>query len=127
MVELAQPSRWRRLSAWLISLLIAPAPVAGDPLPQTCAACGADCACPLDWEPEDSEHWWIRVRCGECGHAREIVLENAAAAHFEVHLAWQSAKIERALDVLDRERMAAEIELFVAALDVDLVDAGDFA
>ena len=106
---------------------MAPEPLVGSAPPQTCVACGADYACPMDWEPEDSQHWWIRVRCGECGHAREIVVDNATAAHFEVHLAWQSAKIERALDDLDRERMAAEIELFVVALDVDLVDAGDFA
>jgi hypothetical protein len=135
MPEDARRTRRHRISRWLLRVLIAfrgpvwcaaaAGPAADPPLP-TCAACQADCACPLDWEPEDSEHWWIRLRCGECGHVREVIAENADAARFERHLAWQTSKIERALARLDRERMAAEIEQFVAALAGDLVDAGDF-
>jgi hypothetical protein len=99
----------------------------GSPPLQTCASCGADCVCPTDWEPEDAQRWWMRLRCGECGHVREVVVDNREAAAFDVHLSWQTAKIERALARLDQERMAAQVEQFVTALAHDLVDAGDFA
>jgi hypothetical protein len=135
MPEPATPTRRRRIARWLHRALVAVrgpvwnAAVAADwnPPLQTCARCNAEFACPTDWAPEDSQHWWIRLRCGDCGHVREVVVDNREAADFDIHLAWQSRKIERALAHLDHERMVAEVEQFVAALACDLVDAGDFA
>jgi hypothetical protein len=133
MLEPATPARRRRLGQWLLRALVAlRGPVwnaaASDrkaPL-QICASCSAEYACPMDWEPEDSHHWWIRLRCGECGHVREVVVDNRVAADFDAQLSWQTLKIERALARLDHERMVAEVEQFVTALACDLVDAGDF-
>ena len=83
--------------------------------------------CPLEWETVGDEHWLIHSRCGECGTWRSEVATDAEAEHFDLTLARQSAEIARCLARLDRERMAAELEHFVAALDRDLIDAADFA
>jgi hypothetical protein len=92
-----------------------------------CEQCGADFACPLEWESEDEKSWWIRLRCGACGHGREVVVDDAVASAFDEALGRQTARIQRAVDTLDRERMEAEVERFVQALGLGLVDAGDFA
>ena len=92
-----------------------------------CAACGKTYACPVDWEPQDETHWWIRLRCGACETWRDVVVEDEAAAAFDRALGAQTAQIQRAVATLDRERMISELESFVAALNHDLIDASSFS
>jgi hypothetical protein len=92
-----------------------------------CEACGSRCVCPLDWEAVDDEHWWVACRCGECGHRHEVRLSNAQAACWDVELCRQTDEIARAAQQLDRERMSAQADAFIAALRRDLVTPADFA
>jgi hypothetical protein len=92
-----------------------------------CRFCGADHVCPTDWEETDGTHWWIRLRCGACGMWREVVVCDEDAAVLDRTLGAQSDAIERAAARLDRERMVAQVEAFVAALERDLFDASSFA
>jgi hypothetical protein len=92
-----------------------------------CPACRRDFACPIDWETDGSRHWLIRLRCGACSVWREVRASNAEAKDFDLLLAAQTAQMRRALVRFDRERMEAEIDAFVAALEHDLIDATDFA
>jgi hypothetical protein len=92
-----------------------------------CEACGSGYVCPLDWAPVDAQTWLVACRCGECGHRHEAHLTNDQAARWDLELCRQTAAIERAIERLDRERMAAEAAAFTAALQRDLIDAGDFA
>jgi hypothetical protein len=69
----------------------------------------------------------MRVRCGECGHEREIVATAAQAVAFDVELDRQQAAMSAVADRLSRDRLAVEVEAFAAALANDLIDADDFA
>ena len=124
--------RWSALWRGIVSALSAGA---GPTLPavarsrglHVCPECRRHRVSPLDWEPADDDHWLIALHCGECGADREAVATNAMAAVLDVALDRQQAAIERALLRLDAERMKGELEMFVRALDADLIDAGDFA
>jgi len=83
--------------------------------------------CPLEWDTVGDDHWLIASRCGECGTWHSEVVTNEEANRYDLVLAQQSAAIARALARLERERMTVELGLLVAALDRDLIDAGDFA
>ena len=69
----------------------------------------------------------MRLRCGQCGTYREVVVSNDAANRYEQELNRGMAEIAAAAARDDRERMGAEMRVFVAALEHDLIDAGDFA
>jgi hypothetical protein len=92
-----------------------------------CPACGADALCPIEWQTFGDEHWDMWMRCGACGGWLEALVDNRAAAAMDVELDRQQALIRAAADALELERMAAEVETFVSALERDLVDAADFA
>ncbi|MGH2967956.1 MAG: hypothetical protein ACRDK0_02650 [Solirubrobacteraceae bacterium] len=91
-----------------------------------CPACRCDMVCPVHWHPVDAERWAIVLRCGECGLTRDVVASNAQAAAFDDALDERQRKLERELARLDAERMAADVDVFVAALDRDLIDPADF-
>jgi hypothetical protein len=83
--------------------------------------------CPLRWQPRSFERWVIALRCGECGHERDIVASNAQAADFYDTFDRQQLKMERELGRLDGARMAEEVAAFIEALGRDLIDPTDFA
>ena len=92
-----------------------------------CPECRRPFMCPMEWETAGESHWLIELRCGECGCWREVRTTNEEASAFDLLLDRQTAPIERELERLDRRRMEAEAEAFIAALEHDLVDAADFA
>ena len=91
-----------------------------------CAPCGSDFVTPVDWAEHDDARWWIRLRCGECGVAREVVIPQDTADRFDRALDRGLDVIAATLERLDRERMSAEVEAFATALRLDLLDAADF-
>lgn len=94
---------------------------------RTCARCGSDRLCPMSWETDGKEYWAVEARCGDCGIWHSLHLTNAEAAEWDVALDRQMVPIRRAVERLDRERMRREADGFIAALERDLIDAGDFA
>ena len=94
---------------------------------ERCPECLRPMVCPMEWETDGEEHWLMQLRCGECGDWREVRVTNAEAKTFDLTLDWQTGQIRRALDRIDRERMAAELDVFVGALEHDLIDPADFA
>jgi hypothetical protein len=94
---------------------------------QVCDRCHADYVCPVEWRESDDERWWMLLRCGECRSEREVTVTNEIAKRFGADLDASQREIERAVRLLDEERMAGEIEAFALALQRDLIDAGDFA
>jgi hypothetical protein len=67
------------------------------------------------------------LRCAECDASRDVIVSNRDAERFETALHARAAVLSRSLRELESEQMAAEAEVFVAALQRDLIDAGDFA
>ena len=97
----------------------------GDPL-RRCPECRSPLACPMDWSEHDDAHWDIELRCGDCGHEWEIVIDDARAARYDIELDWDRSAITRALHRLDLEQMAMEAETLAIALARDLIEPADF-
>ena len=105
-----------------------PAPVPGPRHEAlTCPHCESYFLCPAEWGTADDSHWWILSRCGECGEWSEIVITDEQAARLDCELDRQLTSIQREAARLEAERMAAEAEAFINALNRDLIDAADFA
>ena len=67
-----------------------------------CGRCGSEFVNPVAWHERGDEHWWIRLRCGQCGFVRELDVSDDEAARFEreldrglAHIAATVARIER--------------------------------
>jgi hypothetical protein len=93
----------------------------------TCVVCGARRVSPVDWDQRGPSWWWVRVRCGECGAFRQVVIDDAEAARFDMDLERAADELAEALEAFERECMLAEGRCWTKALQLDLVDAGDFA
>jgi hypothetical protein len=92
-----------------------------------CPSCTGRLVCPIAWEPEGDEHWSIDLHCGDCAHRWIKVIHNTRAARYDIELNRDEHILVQSLRKLERERMAADVEAFVAALDRDLVGPADFA
>jgi hypothetical protein len=92
-----------------------------------CPACTGRLVCPIAWEPEGDEHWSVDLRCGECAHRWNRIIHNTRAARYDTELNHDERVLLQSLRKLERERMAADVEAFVAALDRDLIHPADFA
>jgi hypothetical protein len=93
----------------------------------TCVMCHRDMVVPVEWDTVAGERWWIFVRCAHCGISREVVVTDEVARRYDDELSVGTAAIRRAADRLEQERMSAEVEHFVAALERDLIEPSDFA
>ena len=92
-----------------------------------CGDCGSHVVNPVDWHESDKAHWWVRLRCGVCGRSRELTITDDEATQLERDLAPGLREIATTVAGLDRERMLQEAEIFIAALERDLIDPADFA
>jgi hypothetical protein len=79
----------------------------------------------VQWHEDGDEHWWIRLRCGECGFVRDVVVSDGDAQRFERELDRGVKEIAAVLRSLERARMATEVDALAVALREDLIDPGD--
>ena len=93
---------------------------------ETCPVCLRDFVQPVSWEPAGETHWWMFLRCAECGMSREVLATNDEVDRFETELHARATILSRAAHKLEGERIEAEARKFFAALELDLIDAADF-
>lgn len=93
---------------------------------EVCTNCDSDYVHPVEWRESDDEHWWMLLRCGECGAEREVTVSDSIAQRFDASLETAAKEIKRAAARLDTERMASEVEVFAAALERNLIYPADF-
>jgi transcription elongation factor Elf1 len=91
-----------------------------------CPVCNDDSVVPVRIEPLDLGRWDLRLRCGGCGVYQDIVVSDEVAKRYDRDLSRGMDEIAAALEREDDERMVAEAQTFIAALDHDLIDADDF-
>jgi hypothetical protein len=91
-----------------------------------CSCCRSDFVVPVAWEEADDTHWWIRLRCGECGHLREVTVEDVVAQRFDHALEASMVTLRAAVESSDREAMEHDLDTLIRALRYDLIDASDF-
>jgi len=92
-----------------------------------CPLCHGDYVVPVWWDALDDDRWQMLLRCPQCETFRDVVASNEVANEYEVALAKGMETIAASLYRSDRERMAGEVDVFIAALERDLIDAADFA
>ena len=92
-----------------------------------CRICHDDYVVPVWWEEVDAERWHMLLRCAQCETYRDVVIDNDVAKAYERDLQRGMTVIATALDRRERERMAVELQVFIVALERDLIDAADFA
>ncbi len=93
----------------------------------SCVLCRADAVSPVAWEPLRDDRWWMSLRCGACGVSRDVVVADVIAERYDDELIAAGRAMAEAAQRLERERLEAEAEAFVTALQRDLFDAADFA
>ena len=91
-----------------------------------CPLCHDDSVVPVEAEALDHGQWDLRLRCGQCGTYRDVVVSDEVATRYDLDLQPGMAEIAAALERQDHERMTAEAEVFIAALQHGLIDAADF-
>jgi hypothetical protein len=92
-----------------------------------CPTCGGDFVYPVQWHEVDETHIWVRLRCGECGASRGDTFTDEVLDHYDRKLDDACEQIADEADRLHREWRSTEADAFAAALDRDLIDAGDFS
>ena len=91
-----------------------------------CHFCHDDFVVPVWCEEVDDEQWHMLLRCAQCETYRDVIVGNDLAAAYERDLERGRAEITASLKRSDRARMLAELPVLIAALERDLIDAGDF-
>ena len=91
-----------------------------------CQFCHDDFVVPVWWEEVDDLHWHMLLRCAQCETYRDVTVGTDVAAAYERDLERGRAEITASLKRSDRARMLAELPVLIAALERDLIDAGDF-
>jgi hypothetical protein len=81
---------------------------------------------PVLWHESDDTHWWIRVRCGNCGCVREVIASDDEAQRLDRDLRPGMTKIAAAATKLERQRMRADLGTLTRALERDLIAPDDF-
>ena len=94
--------------------------------PQLCPVCGGDFVYPVRWREVSETHIWVRLRCGGCETWREDIFTDEVLDRFDRWLDEATAQIANEADRLHRDWRSKEADAFAAALDRDLIDAGDF-
>lgn len=98
---------------------------AAEPL-HICFYCAGELVHPLDWSEADAGQWRILLRCPECEATREGVFEQAAVESLDDELDRATGALLSDLQRVTHANMAEEIDLFIRALDADLIQPCDF-
>ena len=91
-----------------------------------CPQCGTDFVSPLDCRSHDPGHLWIRLCCGDCHAFSEAIVPNELAERLEEDLERGMLQIAEEIERVQRETMVHDVELFVVALQHDLIEPADF-
>lgn len=91
-----------------------------------CSSCRGDFVHLTQRRREGDGRWLLRLRCGQCEACRDVVVSDDLVRRFDEDVSRGLAAIAGDVTALDREHMAGFIEVFAAALQHDLIDAGDF-
>ena len=92
-----------------------------------CRVCHDDYVVPVWWEELDDERWHMLLRCAQCDTCCDVVVGDDVAKAYDRDLQRGMAEIAASLERSDRARMTDEVQVFIAALERDLIDPGDFA
>jgi len=91
-----------------------------------CLNCSSELAYPTSWDEAGSDAWQVEIRCPECETRRTGVFAQETVEAFDEELDAGTDALMADYRKLMRANMAEEMELFIAALNVDAIVAEDF-
>lgn len=91
-----------------------------------CPECASGLVYPVGWDEAGHDAWQVELRCPECETVREGVFAQETVDSFDERLDHGTDALTADLRRLTRANMAAEIELFVKALDAGAILPEDF-
>jgi hypothetical protein len=98
----------------------------GDVALHVCPDCQGEFVYPLDWAEHGPRLWKILLRCPDCERLAWGVYPQAAVERLDTELDRATAQLLSDLRRLTHANMQEEIELFVRALQEDLIGPADF-
>ncbi|HUN78044.1 MAG TPA: hypothetical protein VMU32_03915 [Solirubrobacteraceae bacterium] len=91
-----------------------------------CFYCASELVHPVDWTEAGTGRWRILLRCPECEATREGVFEQPAVEDLDDELDRATGALLSDLQRVTHANMAEEIDIFVRALQADLIAPSDF-
>ncbi len=91
-----------------------------------CFYCSGELVHPIDWSEAGPRQWRILLRCPECESTREGVFEQGLVEALDDELDRATGALLSDLQRVTHANMAEEIDLFVRALEADLIVPSDF-
>lgn len=92
-----------------------------------CARCGADAVALVDWAEQGKATWRLWLRCGECGTIRDVLADKDHVTQLAYDLEYHALTIAEALAEFQRRCLQHDLLVLRQALELDLIDASDFA
>ncbi len=102
------------------------APTAPGEALHVCPRCAGGLVHPLDWAEDSPGRWRISMRCPDCDLLREGVFGQALVERLDDELDKATGALLSDLKQLTHANMTEEIELFIRALEMDLIGPSDF-
>jgi hypothetical protein len=91
-----------------------------------CGACRSRLVYPADCEEQERDHWYIELRCPDCGGSEWARFDVEMLDALDRELDRAEAEIEADLACLTRAHMADYVTRFVSALDAGAIEPEDF-
>lgn len=91
-----------------------------------CGGCGSRLMYPADCEEDGRDHWYIELRCPDCGRREGARFNIDMLDALDRELDQAEAEIEADLARLTRANMADYVSRFVGALDAGAIEPADF-
>lgn len=93
-----------------------------------CPECSSSLVQPTCWEQEsDSSYWRVWRRCPECEWCHEGLHDELAIDAYDEQLDQGSRELAEELRTLQQANMREVTDVFITALQRDLIGADDFA
>lgn len=80
---------------------------------RSCPSCGSTFVVPVDYHVADDDHWWLRLRCGECERSRDVTVSNDDAQRYDRELGTSVVGLRMLVEAIDRDAMERELSVLV--------------
>lgn len=91
-----------------------------------CPSCSGELVQPVDWAESTDSRWQLTLECPNCGWLETGVYERGQVEQLEDKLDEGLSDMIADLQRLTQANMAADVDRFIAALQVDLILPEDF-
>src|SRR5680860_1198370 len=95
-------------------------------LSNRCESCSSQLLQVTDWIRLDDEHWQICMRCPECLHIEQLILDDVEVSRLSYHVEDCFQQLLDALEELEQEDFELTCHLFIQAIQANGIYPMDF-